>query len=170
MKKLQHVSTLIDVGGAPKKRKPDGTALPRAKRSRLRLHRTNVSKRVRRIGDGIQSLKAEYLAECLYVGLIIDEGNNFSRTCPLYVGVISCDAEYNWRIQYIGQADCQGKKTGEAIYQLVKKIFINAGLKDVWEKICSCGTDGASVMRSTADFSGNIANKYNNNAVIIYYY
>jgi len=99
-------------------------------------------------------LKADYLSQCHYVGLIIDEGNTFSRTCPLYAGVISCDPDFNWRIQYIGQADSEGKKSGEAIYNLVKQIFLDAGLKDVWERLVSAGTDGASVMRSTADYSG----------------
>ena len=157
MKRLQHVSTFVDVGGAvPAKRKADGVAVPRPKRSRLRLHRTNVAKRVRRIGERIKTLKGEYLSKCKYVGLIIDEGNNFRRTCPLYAGVITCDPDFNWRIQYVGQADSEGKKSGEAIYNLVQKIFIDANLKDVWKSIICAGTDGASVMRSTADYSGRL--------------
>ena len=155
MKRLQHVSTLVDVGGAvPAKRKADDSPVSRPKRSRLRLHRTNVAKRVRRIGDRIKTLKGEYLSKCAYLGLIIDEGNNFSRTCPLYAGVISCDSDFNWRIQYVGQADSEGKKSGEAIYNLVKKIFIDADLEGAWNNIVCAGTDGASVMRSTADYSG----------------
>jgi hypothetical protein len=86
--------------GSAKKR-----AKNRKKRSRWRLHRTNVSKRVRKLGDQILKQKAEYLSNCKFVGLIIDEGNNFSRSCPVYAATISCDAEFNWRIQFIGQAD-----------------------------------------------------------------
>ena len=51
-------------------------------------------------------------------------------------------------------ADSEGKKSGEAIYNIVKQIFLEAGLKDVWELLVSAGTDGASVMRSTAAYSG----------------
>ena len=157
MRNLQYVSTFADVGGAvAEKRKPGGekTGEPRPKRSRLRLHRTNVPKRVRKMATHVRNMKADYLDNCPYVGLIIDEGNNFSRTCPLYVAVISCDADFNWRIQYIGQADCEGKKTGQALFDLVKQIFIDAGMLAVWKKLVCAATDGASVMRSTADYSG----------------
>ena len=57
------------------------------------------------------------------MGLIVDEGNNYRRSCPLYAGVISCDAQFNFRIMFIGQADCEGNKDGESIHRLVKKIF-----------------------------------------------
>ena len=140
----------------PEKRKANDAKEPRPKRSRLRLHCTNVTKRVRRIADRIKSLKAEYLDQCRYVGLIIDEGNNFSRTCPLYAATISCDSTFNWRIQFVGQADSEGKKSGESIYEIVKQIFTDAGLEAVWERIECAGTDGASVMRSTADYSGEL--------------
>lgn len=161
MRNLQYVSTFADVGGRKRNKAADKaadkTGEPRQKRSRLRLHRTNVPKRVRKIAARVQTMKAEYLMNCPYVGLIIDEGNNYRRSCPLYAAVISCDSDYNWRIQYVGQADCQGKKTGQSIFELVKQIFVDAGLKEVWDKLMCAATDGASVMRSTADYSGELA-------------
>ena len=136
-------------GGSPKKR-----AKRRKKRSRFRLHRTNVSKRVRKLADEVLKQKAEYLSNCKFVGLIIDEGNNFARRCPLYAATISCDSEFNFRIQFIGQADCEGRKDGESIYKLVKQIFVDLGLEEVWKRIFCVDTDGASVMRSTQNYSG----------------
>ena len=114
-----------------------------------------MSKRVKKLGSQILQQKAEYLSNCDYVGLIIDEGNNYSRHCPLYAATISCDAEFNWRIQYIGQADTEGKKDGESIFNIVKNIFYDTGLGEVWEKkVCCVDTDGVSVMRSIAKYTG----------------
>jgi len=157
MRKLQYVSTFIDVGGTVPKKRGNGSKkveAPRPKRSRLRLDRTNVARRVHKIATRVKSLKADYLRKCRYIGLIIDEGNNFSRTCPLYAAVITCDSDFNWRIQFIGQADTEGKKGGRSVFEIVKQIFFDAGLEEVWKRIVSAGTDGASVMRSTADYSG----------------
>lgn len=155
MRRLKYVSTFADVGGTvPKKRESGATEVPRPKRSRLRLDRTNVARRVHKIATRVKSLKADYLDKCHYIGLIIDEGNNFSRTCPLYAAVITCDPNFNWRIQFIGQADTEGKKGGRSIFEIVKQIFIEARLEEVWKRIVSAGTDGASVMRSTSDYSG----------------
>ena len=89
MRNLKYVSTFTDVGGAvPEKRKTGDakTGEPRPKRSRLRLHRTNVPKRVRKMAARVRNMKGDYLDKCpyRYVGLIIDEGNNFRRSCPLY--------------------------------------------------------------------------------------
>ena len=133
MRLLNHVRTYVDTGG-PKKRKASDEGAPRIKRSCFRLHRTSVSKRVTQLGTKILTLKKEYLSQCDYVGLIIDEGNNFARSCPLYAAVMTCDSEFNWRIQFIGQADCEGHKDGEAIFKLVKKIFIDQGMLNIWEK------------------------------------
>ena len=55
---------------------------------------------------------------------------------------------------FIGQANCSGKKNGQSIHELVKQVFIDAGMLDIYEKIMSASTDGASVMRSTRDFAG----------------
>ena len=88
------------------------------------------------------------------MGVIVDEGNNWKRSCPVYTATISCDPEFHWRIQFVGQDDCEGKKTGESIWELVKDIFIVAGLLAVYMKIVSAGTDGASVMRSSAVYRG----------------
>ena len=84
--------------------------------------------------------KATYLGSCLYIELIIDEGNNFRRNFPLYTRVISCDREFNWRIMFIGQADVEGKKDGASIWELVKYIFIDNGLESVLKKIVMTGT------------------------------
>lgn len=100
--------------------------------------------------------KAEYLSRCNYVGIILDEGNNFSGSCPLYVSTISCDPEFNWRVMFIGQADCAGRKDGKSIYDLTKQIFIDAGMEAIYKKAVSGGTDGASVMRSTPLYSGEL--------------
>ena len=151
LKKLKYVLTHCDVGG---KRKADAKPNSDHKRSRLRLHRTTISQRVKKLGDSILSLKADYLETCPYVGLIIDEGNNWSRACPLYAATMSCDREFRWRVQFMGQANCEGKKDGESIWKLVKQIFVAAALLHVYKKICAAGTDGASVMRSTRHFRG----------------
>ena len=162
LRRVNFIRSHIDNGGvtagAKSKRKADDAAKTRAKRrkkrSRFRLHRTSVSKRVRKLGDEVLKKKSEYLSNCKFVGLIIDEGNNFARRCPLYAATISCDAEYNCRIQFIGQADSEGHKDGESIYKLVKQIFLNQDLEEVWNRIFCVDTDGASVMRSTQNYSG----------------
>ena len=119
------------------------------------VQRTTIAKRVMKIDNDVMKQKAEYLSSCLFVGLIIDEGNNYRRSCPVYAATISCDREFHWRIMYVGQADCEGKKDGESIFKLVHKIFVDVGLEVVWEKILySVGTDGASPMRSTSAFAG----------------
>ena len=52
------------------------------------------------------------------------------------------------------QADSSGKKDGQSIWQLTKEVFVNAGMLEIYHKIVSVSTDGASVMRSTKDFAG----------------
>ena len=167
MRNINYVATSVDVGGAvagdtslPKKRKCTPTKGSAKKkgggskkkkrllttRSRFRLHRTNVAKRVTRMGSKILKQKAEYLSRCRYVGIILDEGNNFSGSCPLYVSTITCDPEFNWRIMFIGQADCAGRKDGRSIHELTKQIFVDAGMEAIYKKTVSAGTDGASVM------------------------
>ena len=160
LKKLQFVTMMTDNGGrqpkTPPKRKCDPTDTSRVKRSRFRLHHTNVSKRVSKMSSQIMLLKAEYLEACPFVAVIIDEGNNWSRACPLYAASMSCDREFRWRIQFVGQKNCEGHKDGEGIWKLVKQIFVAAGLLHVYNKIFAAGTDGASVMRSTHQFRGLI--------------
>ena len=152
MRQLQFVTTLADSGGRsetpprPKKRKHG--------RNRFRLHRTNVAKRLRKMSDRIVLIKAKYLEACPFVGIIVDEGNNWSRNCPLYAATITCDREFRWRIQFVGQQNCEGRKDGEGVWSLVKTIFLEASLEVVYNNIFSAGTDGASVMRSTHQFRG----------------
>jgi len=55
---------------------------------------------------------------------------------------------------FIGQEDCTGKKNAAKIYELTKKIFLDAGMEQVWLKIVSGCTDGASVMRSVKRYAG----------------
>ena len=155
MQRMSYVSTFADGGGrrVPKKRACEREK-PRAKRSRLRLHRTSIAKRVNKLADRVKLSKFEFLHSCPYVGLIVDEGNNYRRSCPLYAATISCDFDFNWSIQFIGQANCEGKKDGESIFRETKNIFIDNGLDDVFERFSSVGTDGASVMRSTIHFRG----------------
>ena len=160
MRKLQYVSTFVDVGGGRREKRKNNYQteehFSRPKRSRLRLHRTNVARRVRKLATRVRSLKADYLMKCRYIGLMIDEGNNFRRSCPLYAAVITCDDDFYFRIQYIGQADSEGKKNGKAVFEIVRKIFVDADLEEVWKRIMSAGTDGAAVMRSTAAYSGEL--------------
>ena len=151
MKTLKYVSTHADVGG---KRKVDATGNSDRKRCRVRQHRTTISKRVQKISSVIISLKGSYYTQCPFVGVILDEGNNWRRSCPVYVATITCDSQFRWRIQFVGQADCVGRKDGESIFNLVKKIFSDHGWHTVYNQIVSAGTDGASVMRSTTHFRG----------------
>jgi len=151
MKRLKYVTAQADVGGG--KRKLD-TASRRTKRTRVRRSRVTIARKVNKLGDKIVGLKSSYLATCPFVGLIVDEGNNWSRSCPIYAATISCDWEFRWRIQFLGQADCGGRKDGENIWKLVKEIFVTNGMEHIYHKISSAGTDGASVMRSTTHFRG----------------
>ena len=146
------MSTLTDVGG---KRKAGAEHDSSAhKRSRVRQDRTTISKKIGKFGNSVISLKTEYYEHCPYVGVILDEGNNWKRSCPVYAGTITCDLQFRWRIQFVGQRDCSGSKTGESIWKLFKEIFIDHGWIKVYEKIFAAGTDGASVMRSTIHFRG----------------
>ena len=143
-----------DVGGQKKRTAKSAKDKPRSKRSRFRLHRTNVVKRIAKMADKVLQEKIKFLLGCKYVGIILDEGNNYKRSCPLYVAVIACDSEFNWRIMFIGQGDTAGKKDGASIHKLVRKIFVDTGMLEVYKKICSGGTDGASVMRSSSEYDG----------------
>ena len=106
--------------------------------------------RVTSMGTKVLKQKTEYLSRCRYVGIILDEGNNFSGSCPLYLSTISCDPEFNWRVMFIGQSNTAGRKDGRCIYDLVKQTFVDAGMENIYnEHIVSAGTDGASVMCST---------------------
>ena len=156
---INHVRAKVDTGGRRsaevRKRDRSSEDTPsNTKRSRFRLHRTTVSKRVSKLGSEIVQKKHQYLVGCKHVGLIIDEGNNFARSCPVYTACISCDTQFNWRVQFIGQENCEGKKDGEAIWKLAKKTFVDQGFADIWEKIECVGTDGDSTMRSTPKYSG----------------
>ena len=125
MSTMQYVSAHVDTGGvlSTKRKAESPEKTPRPKRSCFRIHRTTVAKRVNIMKASVLQQKLKFLEDCLYVGLIVDEGNNYKRSCPLYAGVICCDALFNWRIMFIGQADCEGKKDGESIFKLVKKNF-----------------------------------------------
>ena len=157
MAAMRTLTTRVDPGGkrALTKRK-NGAPLPppKQKRSRFRLHRTTVAKRVHGIADEIKSKKADYLGTCPYVSLIIDEGNNYRRSCPLYCATMSCDREFRWRTQFVGQANCEGRKTGCAIHELTKSIFRRNGLLPIYNNLQAVGSDGASVMRSTSGYAG----------------
>ena len=92
------------------------------------------------------------------LGIIIDEGNNFSGSCPLYLSTISCDPEFNWQVMFVGQSDSSGRKDGKSIFNLVKEIFVGAGMGHIYKTIVSAGTDGAAVMRSAPKYSGKLNN------------
>lgn len=154
LRQLRYVSTLSDVGGKRKTGAQHDSS--EHKRSRVRQHRTTIAKKIHKLGDIIISLKAAYYKDCPYVGLIIDEGNNWKRSCPIYAATISCDVQFRWRIQFVGQQDCGGRKDGASIFKLVKQIFMDHGWQNIYEKIFSAGTDGASVMRSTHHFRGEL--------------
>ena len=159
LRNISYVCRAVDNGGGAnnvsakrkaKAKKPD----PRRKRSRFRQHRTGVAKRVHHLASEILKEKKSFLENCTYPGLIIDEGNTFSRTCPIYAAIICCDPEFNFHIMFIGQSNCAGNKDGESIHMLTKKIFVDTGMFTIWAKLCSAGTDAASVMRSTHEFDG----------------
>lgn len=156
LRKTMYLTEHVDVGGRQKRKAVSEKKPKRAKRSRFRLHRTNVSRRVAKMANEVLQQKIHFLLGCDYIGLIVDEGNNYSRSCPLYVAVLACDKEFNCRTMFIGQADTAGRKCGESIHALVRKIFVDAGMLEVYEKICAAGTDGASVMRSTSEHTGKI--------------
>ena len=132
---------------------PTPTKSP-TKRRRIQLRRGAIKKRIKILGDDVQTLKREFLKACPYITIVIDEGNNWSKECPLYVAVIACTPEFQWRIMFIGQENCSGKKDGHSIHVLVKKIFCDTGMGDIYSKIVSASTDGASVMRSSSEFAG----------------
>ena len=92
LKNLKYVSTHADVGG---KRKAEAPSSSGHKRSRLRQHRTAVAKRVHKLGDEILVKKTDYLESCPFVGVIVNEGNNWKRSCPVYTATISCDPEFH---------------------------------------------------------------------------
>ena len=73
------------------------------KRRRVQLRRGAIQKRIKILGQEVQELKREFLAKCPYITLIIDEGNNWSKTCPLYVAVLACSGNFECRIMFIGQ-------------------------------------------------------------------
>lgn len=91
--RLQYVS------GSRKAEGPSGGR----KRRRVQLRRGAIQKRIKILGQEVQELKREFLAKCPYITLIIDEGNNWSKTCPLYVAVLACSAKFECRIMFIGQ-------------------------------------------------------------------
>ncbi len=138
-------------------RNPEGPSPKQCKtrkRRRLQLRRGAIKKRIKVLGEDAQTLKKKFLTSCPYITIVIDEGNNWGKACPLYLAVIACNVHYEWRIMFIGQADCSGKKDGASIHKLVKGIFARSNMSDVYDKIASASTDGASVMRSTRDFAG----------------
>ena len=125
------------------------------KRRRIQMCRVTVAKRVGIIGAKVLSQKKTFLQSCPNVTLIIDEGNCWSKACPLYVATMSCNAYFEWRCMFIGQAETSGKKDGKSIHVLVKGVFVKTDMiEDIYPKLNSVSTDGASVMRSTSDHSG----------------
>ena len=154
--RLKYLTAQVDTSSSPNV-KPFPTATPSRrfnKRRRIQRKRASVKRKILELGRDVQKLKHEFLSGCPYITIVIDEGNNWSKECPLYVAVIACTMQFEWRIMFIGQADCCGKKDGKSIHQLVKQVFVDAGMSDIYEKIMSASTDGASVMRSTKDFAG----------------
>ena len=94
-------------------RNPEGPSPKQCKtrkRRRLQLRRGAIKKRIKVLGEDAQMLKKKFLTSCPYITIVIDEGNNWGKACPLYLAVIACNVHYEWRIMFIGQADCSGKK------------------------------------------------------------
>ena len=148
LRRLRHVNGNNNVSGGKGNK---GTGI---KRKRLQMSRITVHKRVRMVAKTVQQKKKEFLMKCPFITIVIDEGNNWSRECPLYVAVIACSPEFEWRTMFIGQSNCAGKKNGASLYRLVKQIFTDTCMEEVYQKVFSCSTDGASVMRSSADHAG----------------
>ena len=121
---------------------------------RVQMSAPTVRRRIWDLAQSTLDVKAHFLRHAPYVSCVIDEGNNWSKHCPLYAAAVACTTEFEFKAMFIGQEDCTGKKNAAKIYELTKKIFIDAGMEHVWLKIVSGCTDGASVMRSVRKYAG----------------
>ena len=100
--RLKYVSAARNVGG-PKCESPEKCASPPRKRQRVQLRRGAIKDRIKVLGGDVMKLKVIFLSKCDFISIIIDEGNSWNKGCPLYVSVLACSPEFEWRIMYIGQ-------------------------------------------------------------------
>ena len=125
---------------------------------RVQMCPNTVKARIYDISQSTLKQKAFFLQNAPYPSFIIDEGLTWAKTMPLYVATCACTSSFEWKTMFIGQEDSSGRKDGESIHQLTKKIFLDNNMEDIYERlICGC-TDGASVMRSIRLYAGLDAN------------
>ena len=102
--RLKYVAGTRNKAGPASPKSPDvNAASPPRKRVRVQLRRNSVKRRIKVLGDKVVELKLEFLRKCPFIALIIDEGNNWSKACPLYVAVLACSSTFEWKIMFIGQ-------------------------------------------------------------------
>ena len=125
---------------------------------RVQMCANTVKARIFDIAQSTIEEKAFFLENAPYPSFIIDEGLTWSKTMPLYVATCVCTSSFKWKTMFIGQEDSSGRKDGESIHKLTKKIFVDNRMQAIYKRlICGC-TDGASVMRSIRLYAGLDAN------------
>ena len=126
-----------------------------------RRSRTAVAKRILQLSDKTVKKKVEFLQSCEYLGLSADESDTFSGSAPLAASLQGCSADFGWLNTMVGQIDVAGDKDGKGLHDACKKLVDafedTSDVKStisLWKKIKSTCFDGASAMRSTAQYAG----------------
>ena len=111
------------------------------KKRRVQMCANTVKARIFDIARSTIEQKAFFLENAPYPSFIIDEGLTWSKTMPLYVATCACTSSFEWKTMFIGQEDSSGRKDGESIHKLTKKIFLDNNMQDIYERlICGCVT------------------------------
>ena len=121
---------------------------------RIQMCANTVKTRIYDLARSTIESKSFFLEHAPYPSLIVDEGLTWAKTMPLYVAICACTSSFEWKTMFIGQEDSTGRKDGESIHQLTKKVFVDTNMEDTYKRIISACTDGASVMRSIRKYAG----------------
>ena len=121
---------------------------------RVQMCANTVKARIYDIARSTIVSKSNFLQHTPYPSLIVDEGLTWAKTMPLYVATCACTSSFEWKTMFIGQEDSTGRKDGESIYKMTKKVFVDNNMEDVYKMIICVCTDGASVMRSIRKYAG----------------
>ena len=102
---------------------------------RVQMCANTVKARIFDIARSTIEKKPFFLENTPYPSFIIDEGLTWSKSMPLYAATCVCTSSFEWKTMFIGQEDSSGRKDGESIHQLMKKIFVDNSMEKVYDRL-----------------------------------
>lgn len=118
----------------------------------LLLDRTNVSRRINRLGDEVLVMKADFFKQCGHLWMVVDETTTRnSGSKPAYVALCGVTPRFDYLLSFVGQADTSDA-SGEQLLLTLWKIAEKGGATA--QSLAGVTTDGCHSMRSDRAHAG----------------